>query len=416
MTCLSHLSVDELADGICLRSGRIAAAEAELIAWIGEFDARGGWAGVGMTSCAAWLSWRTGLSPGTARERVRVAKALRELPVIAEAFSAGLMSWSQVRAITRVAHADDRIDWVDLARSTSGAQIEKVVRGLARAQAPERAMQDCELAAWQVRTRKRYDSDGNLVITITARPEAAPVIEAAIDLKRAELERQQAAAAEAEAEAAAAAEAAHVPAGTQQPLPEAGDPGGDVPAGTPGGRCGYHAARPLAGPGACAYDDVPAGTPVAARVSDGDALLAIAQDALDAAEPTGEAARRTRFRLTANVDPLSGWARLRNGELLPPTSLKTVLRSLPGRDGTLTLRPVTPADLRRFDLGRTQRQASTSLRELIGTLDGERCRFPGCTRYTRLHAHHVVFWSNGGPTDLDNLVKPEYAPSRSLNP
>jgi hypothetical protein len=75
MTSLSHLTVNELADGICLRAGRIAAAEAELLTWIGEFDERDGWGGHGILSCAHWLSWKTGLSPGAARERVRVAGA-----------------------------------------------------------------------------------------------------------------------------------------------------------------------------------------------------------------------------------------------------------------------------------------------------------------------------------------------------
>jgi hypothetical protein len=70
----------------------------------------------------------------------------------------------------------------------------------------------------------------------------------------------------------------------------------------------------------------------------------------------------------------------------------------------LRLRPVTAVDLHRHDLGRTHREASVALRELLGTLDGERCRFPGCTRRKKLHAHHVVFWADGGPTDLDNLV------------
>src|SRR3954468_1493758 len=80
------------------------------------------------------------------------------------------------------------------------------------------------------------------------------------------------------------------------------------------------------------------------------------------------------------------------------------MKTLPGRDGVLRLRPVTAADLRRHDLGRTQREANVALRELLGTLDGERCRFPGCTRHRKLHAHHVVYWSLGGKTDLDNLV------------
>ena len=55
MASLPGLSVDELADGICLRAGRIAAAQAELLLWIAEFDRREGWAGPGMLSCAHWL-------------------------------------------------------------------------------------------------------------------------------------------------------------------------------------------------------------------------------------------------------------------------------------------------------------------------------------------------------------------------
>lgn len=115
----------------------------------------------------------------------------------------------------------------------------------------------------------------------------------------------------------------------------------------------------------------------AGPVTDGDALLAIAQDALAAAEQSGGATRRTRYRLAAHVDPLSGWARLRDGELLLLTSLHAVMRSLPGRGGNVRLRPVTAAALRRFDLGRSQREVSANLRELLGTVDGEGCRFPG---------------------------------------
>jgi len=102
--------------------------------------------------------------------------------------------------------------------------------------------------------------------------------------------------------------------------------------------------------------------------------------------------------------PISGWARLPDGELLPPTSLTTVLRTLPGRTGLLRLRPLTPTDLTHHDLGRRQRDVSPPLRDLLGSLDGERCRFPGCTRRRKLHAHHVTYWSHGGRTDLANLA------------
>ena len=36
--------------------------------------------------------------------------------------------------------------------------------------------------------------------------------------------------------------------------------------------------------------------------------------------------------------------------------------------------------------------------------DKNMCRFPGCDATRRLHAHHVIHWLDGGPTELDNLV------------
>lgn len=161
--------------------------------------------------------------------------------------------------------------------------------------------------------------------------------------------------------------------------------------------------------------DVPAGTPSATATAlvtpdpctstDGDALLAMASAALDRQRVEHpEMTRRTRAQLIAQIDPLSVWARLHDGELLPPTSLKHVMKTLPGRGGILRLRPVTDTDLAAYDLGRDSREPSLALRELLGSLDGERCRFPGCTRHKKLHAHHVVYWSADGRTDLSNLT------------
>ena len=59
-----------------------------------------------MSSCAQWLSWKCQLSPGTAREHVRVARALRDLPVLRAEFSAGRLSYAKVRALTRIATPD----------------------------------------------------------------------------------------------------------------------------------------------------------------------------------------------------------------------------------------------------------------------------------------------------------------------
>ncbi len=390
---VSGLSDDELADGICSWAGRVAAGMAQLLALVAEFDRREAWAGPGMLSCAHWLSWQAALSPGTAREWVRVARQLTELPAVRTAFEAGRMSWSQARAITRVAEPDDGVDWVELARHGSADQLERIVRGIRRTKHAEAVQADPEETAYRMRTRHRYDADGNLVVTIYAPAEDAPVILAGLAAQRAELDRQREARA-----AAAAAVREDVPAGTSEEAPIAADrvPAPDpeqvpvlrdVPAGTPG--------PPVADPIA----------PESSRATDGDALLDLACAALDSqrtAHP--EIARRTRAHLVVQVDPLSGWARLRDGELLPPTSLKAVLKTLPGRGGILRLRRLTAADLTAHDLGRSTREPSLALRELLGSLDGERCRFPGCTRHTKLHAHHVVYWADDGPTDLSNLL------------
>src|SRR3954466_16159373 len=106
MTILVRRRVVERAAGICRRAGRIAAAQAELLAWIAEFDRREGWSGTGLLSCAHWLSWRIGLSPSAARGEVGVARRLEDLPEVAAAFADGRASYSKVRAVTRVAEPD----------------------------------------------------------------------------------------------------------------------------------------------------------------------------------------------------------------------------------------------------------------------------------------------------------------------
>jgi hypothetical protein len=95
--------------------------------------------------------------------------------------------------------------------------------------------------------------------------------------------------------------------------------------------------------------------------------------------------RRLTPRLTAQIDPLSGWGRLPNGELLPPEAVRSL-------------------DLTQFDRGRSRREADGALRNLLGVVDGERCRYPGCQHTRYLHAHHVIWWIHDGRTDLDNLV------------
>ena len=331
---------------------------------------REAWAGPGLLSCAHWLAWRTGLGPSAAREKVRVARALRELPLVQLALGAGRVSYSQVRAITRVAAPGDEQRWVDAARSATGGQLDRLIRGVRRVRRIEEDAVDPDAAAWRMRATKTYDDDGNAVYRIVLPAEAAVIVDAGLEAMRTELDRRATDSC-ADASDGASAEASCP---QQQPLD-----GGDTLTGA----------------------SAEAACPQPATLA--EALVQMARTVLQAASPA--VARRNRSALAVQIDPLSGWGRLRDGELLPPTSLTALAAVADPLIGPgLRLRPLTAQDLRRHDLGRDQREPSLALRELLATLDGERCRFPGCTRRRKLHAHHVRYWSHGGRTDLDNMI------------
>ncbi|GAA1077449.1 HNH endonuclease signature motif containing protein [Pseudonocardia alni] len=108
-TPAGELSLPDLESELLGLAGHIAAAECRFLRLLAEFDDRGGWCGVGVRSCAHWLTWRAGMSLRTATEHLRVAHALTRLPRITEAFAAGRISYSKVRAVTRLVGADDAV-------------------------------------------------------------------------------------------------------------------------------------------------------------------------------------------------------------------------------------------------------------------------------------------------------------------
>src|SRR5919106_6692352 len=83
-------------------AAHIYAATGRWLSLVAEFDRREGWAQWGCSSCAHWVSWRCGIEPGAAREHVRVARRLEELPATRAALAEGRLSYSKVRALTRV--------------------------------------------------------------------------------------------------------------------------------------------------------------------------------------------------------------------------------------------------------------------------------------------------------------------------
>src|SRR5216110_4057785 len=125
---IDYAELDRLGDEIAELSAHLDAATARLLDLIREFDAHGGW-GNGFRSFADWLSWRVGLDPGAARERVRVAHALGTLPLLAEALGRGELSYAKVRALTRVATPETEARLLGVGRAGTAAHVERIVRG-----------------------------------------------------------------------------------------------------------------------------------------------------------------------------------------------------------------------------------------------------------------------------------------------
>ena len=130
---VSATSLEDLEREICELAAHIAAAMCRWLELLAEFDDRRGWAEWGIRSCAHWLSWRCSLGLRAAREHVRVAHRLQELPLVREAFSRGELSYCKVRALTRVATAATEAALLEIARHATGAQLEKLIRGYAGA-------------------------------------------------------------------------------------------------------------------------------------------------------------------------------------------------------------------------------------------------------------------------------------------
>ena len=124
---LSELTDEALLDQLVHLCGHINAADYHLCTLIQELDVRNCWNRYGC-SAVQWLNHRCGIAPAAARERIRTAKALVSLPLVTEAFRTGELSYSKVRAITRVARSDNEASLLNVARYTTAGQSERIFR------------------------------------------------------------------------------------------------------------------------------------------------------------------------------------------------------------------------------------------------------------------------------------------------
>jgi hypothetical protein len=135
---LAALPTERLEAELCGLAAAIAVATCRFLEMVAEYGRRRAYEQWECHSMAHWLVAQVGVSRVTAREYVRVAEALERYPIMREAFAAGRLSYSRVRALARVITATTESDLVEMALLMSAPQLERFAAGVARAQAADR--------------------------------------------------------------------------------------------------------------------------------------------------------------------------------------------------------------------------------------------------------------------------------------
>jgi hypothetical protein len=339
-----EVPLPELEARITELAGHLNAAGHRFLVLLAEFDRREGWADGATRSCAHWLSWRCGIDRGAAREKVRVARALEALPGIAVAMGRGELSYSKVRALTRVATPETEASLLMIALHGTADHVEAVVRGYRRACQAAALSREAQQHAGRA-LRWHHDDDGSLVMPLRLPAEGGALLLRALE----------------EAEAAEAV-AQNVSAETS------------------------------------ADADTPTDTPAQRRA---DALVRLAESWLAHGERALAGGERQQLVVHVDVATLvsseAGRSELEGG---PGLAAETVRRL--GCDASLVA-IVEDGEGRVLDVGRRTRSIPTAIGRALRARDGG-CRYPGCTHTHQVEGHHVTHWAHGGATRLSNLV------------
>jgi Domain of unknown function (DUF222) len=156
-------SIEELASQITELGGHLNAANYRFLVLIAEFDRREGWVDNATPSCAHWLNWKCGIDLGAAREKVRTARALENLPKISAAMALGELGYSKARALTRVACAGTEECLLSIALHGTAEHVETTVRHFRRCLEAEELSREAQ----QQKNRSvhyNWDDDGSLVL------------------------------------------------------------------------------------------------------------------------------------------------------------------------------------------------------------------------------------------------------------
>jgi hypothetical protein len=353
--------IEHLEDQITELAAHIHAATFRLLELLREYDECEGWGGKGLISCAHWLNWKCGIDLGTAREKLRVAHALKELPQISEEFRLGRVSYSKVRAMTRVATAKNEDYLLMIARHGTAVHVERLVRNyrkVKRIEALER-----ENARHAQRELHWYvDDDGYWVIRGRLTSEQGALVQKVLEQAMEEDFREQ----RGVAAGISAGISAEISAETSlaEPIDEI-----------------HSRPEPIAlrradalvrmAQGYSGHESTSSGDRFTVHVhTDMETLRANGHNGQAALEEGGTIAAETARRVSCDADVVH-WLDNAEGEPL--------------------------------NIGRKSRTIPPAIRRALQRRDGG-CRFPGCTNTHFVDAHHIQHWADGGVTAMENLV------------
>src|SRR5437879_10278570 len=334
--------LERLGDEIAELSAHLEVANARLLDLIREFDARGGWGVQGARSCAHWLAWRLGIELNAARERVRVARALGNLPKLRDALAHGELSYAKVRALTRVATPETEDRLLAFGKAGTAEHVERIVRGWRLVDRQAEARETARRHA--IRALHVYqDEDGMVVIRGRLAPEVGAVLVQALAAARETL---------------------------------------------------YQRARSMDA------EDGFAETPTMAQ-QQADALALVAETALHHGIDPG--APGERYQVVVHVDApvladadAPGQSVLKDGAHVSSGTAQRL-----ACDATRVVMRHAP-DGRVMEVGARTRTIPPALRRALDHRD-RGCRFPGCGLPFG-QGHHIRHWARGGPTTLSNLA------------
>lgn len=353
---ISKRTIDQLEEDIVTFAGRMNQAEYEFLVLIREFDLRHGWRAYHFNNCSEWIDMKCGISYDTAREKVRVAHALMDLPETSSAFSNGKLSYSKARALTRLATPQNEADLLEYALPATARQVENHCRELRNAQRKE-STEDVNRIHKRRYLTRTYHNDGSMTINVEVTREVGDLIMKALECAM-----------------------------EQQINPKAQNAEEDEQENTEQS----HDKEP------------PQQNESSLLARQADALAHIAQTYLSGGDnkPTTSA---SHYQVMVHVDEAA--LREQTTETTPSNAksdlpIETVRRLC--CDGGLV--PITKdAKGNPLNVGRKHRVVQPALKRALLARD-KCCRFPGCTHNKWLDAHHVMHWDDGGETSLSNTI------------